>query len=205
MAFQFQQPLVIQTYRATRPKTTLYIPVVSGAANPATERTINTEIRRVVQQLASEQGSLEHPSSEMDGFFEVKTNEKGVLSLSIFNYAYTGGAHGMTLQSSLTFNTDTGKSYKLSELFKPGSDYVKRISSLVAAQITSRGIETFEPFKSIRPDQDFYIADRALVIYFQLYELAAYVYGFLYFPISVFDLQDIINEDGPLGPMAVNN
>ncbi|EFM12121.1 conserved hypothetical protein [Paenibacillus curdlanolyticus YK9] len=201
----FQQPLVIQTYRATRPKTELYIPVLSGAPNPTAEHAMNTEIRRVVQQLASEQGSLEDPRSEMNGFFEVKTNEKGVLSLSLFNYAYTGGAHGMTLQHSLTFNTGTGHSYKLAELFKPGSDYVKRISDLVAAQITARGIETFEPFKTIRPDQDFYVADRALVIYFQLYEIAAYVYGFLYFPISVFDLQDIINENGPLGPMVVNN
>jgi hypothetical protein len=49
------------------------------------------------------------------------------------------------------------------------------------------------------------VADRALVIYFQLYELAAYVFGFIYFPISVYELQDIINDEGPLGPMIVND
>jgi hypothetical protein len=34
-----------------------------------------------------------------------------------------------------------------------------------------------------------------------LYEIAAYVYGILYFPISVYEIQDIITEDGPLGKM----
>ncbi|GFN32332.1 DUF3298 and DUF4163 domain-containing protein [Paenibacillus xylaniclasticus] len=201
----FKRPLVIQTYHSQHEKVTLDIPVVSGAATQAVDHFINTDIRKGVQQLISEQGSLEDPRSEMIGWFETKTNEKGVLSLSLYNYAYTGGAHGLTLQKSLTFNTDNGQAYTLAQLFKPGSNYVKRLSDIVAKQIKERRIDTLEPFKSIRPDQDYYIADRSLVIYFQLYELTAYVYGFAYFPISVYELQDIINEDGPLGPMVVND
>ncbi|WP_368073024.1 RsiV family protein [Virgibacillus salinus] len=57
----------------------------------------------------------------------------------------------------------------------------------------------------MQPDQDFYIADKALVIYFQLYEITPYVFGFPMFPISVYAIKDIINEDGPLGRMAENN
>ena len=56
-------------------------------------------------------------------------------------------------------------------------------------------------FTTIRPEQDYYIADKALVIYFQLYELTPYAYGFPYFPISVYEIQDIIDENGPLGRM----
>lgn len=200
-----EQPLVIHSHKVTLPKTELQIPVVSGAPNPAAEQAINTEIRKGVQQLISEQGSLEDPRSEMLGWFETKTNEKNVFSLSLFNYAYTGGAHGMTLQKSLTFNIQSGHTYTLAQQFKPEADYVKVLSDLVAQQIAERDIQTLEPFKSIRPDQDYYIADRSLVIYFQLYELTAYAYGFGYFPISVYDLQDIIAENSPLGLMAVNN
>jgi hypothetical protein len=57
------------------------------------------------------------------------------------------------------------------------------------------------PFKGISPEQDYYIADKALVLFFQLYELTAYAYGFPYFPISIYDLQTIIDEQGPLGKM----
>lgn len=200
-----QSPLVVQTAKASFPKADLSIPYISGGVNPAADRIINKRILAAVQELVNSQGSLEDPRAEMLGYFEVKTNEKDVLSLSLFNYAYTGGAHGMTLQKSLTFRASTGQEYPLSQLFKPGSDYVEQISAIVAKQIKERGIETFEPFRSISSDQSFYIADRSLVVYFQLYEIAAYVYGFLYFPISVYELQTIINEDGPLGPMIVND
>ncbi|CAM4204335.1 DUF3298 and DUF4163 domain-containing protein [Paenibacillus alkaliterrae] len=201
----FQAPVVIQTVNAAFPKAELSLPHVSGGPSEAADNKINKKIHETVQQLVNSQGSLDDPRAQMIGYYEQKTNEKDYLSLSLFNYAYTGGAHGLTLQESLTFKQSTGQTFTLEQLFKPGSDYVKRISAIVSAQIKARAIDTLEPFTAIRPDQDYYVADRSLVIYFQLYELAAYVYGFLYFPISVYELQDIINEEGPLGPMTVND
>lgn len=202
MAFQF--PAVIHASRVTFPKAELWVPVVSGLHNPAARNSMNEIIRNKVRELIAEQGSLDDPRAEMQGYFEIKTNEKNVLSLSLFNYAYTGGAHGLTLQASLTFDTGTGKSYSLSELFKPRSPYVSRLSEIIKGQIEARGIATLEPFTTISPNQSFYIADRALVIYFALYELTPYAFGFPYFPISVYDLSDIINPNGPLAPMTVN-
>lgn len=201
----FQSPVVIQTANAAFPKAELSIPYVSGGKSETADKKINLTIHQTVQQLVHSQGDLDDPNAQMLGYFEQKNNQKDYLSLSLYNYAFTGGAHGMTLQHSLTFKQSTGQTYTLSQLFKPRSDYVGRISKIVSAQIKARNIETLEPFKSIRPDQDYYVADRSLVIYFQLYELSAYVYGFIYFPISVYELQDIINEDGPLGAMLVND
>lgn len=201
----FQSPVVIQTVKSNFPKAELSLPYISGGKSEAADRRINQTIHQTVLQLVHNQGSLDDPRAQMLGYFEQKTNEKDYLSLSLFNYAYTGGAHGITLQQSLTFKQSSGQTYTLAQLFKPGSNYVRRISADVSAQIKARKMDTLEPFKAIRPDQDYYLADRSLVIYFQLYELAAYVFGFLYFPISVYELQDIINEDGPLGPMLVND
>lgn len=114
-------------------------------------------------------------------------------------------AHGMTYIKSLTFDSKTGKQYHLADLFKPGSNYVGRLSRLIREQIAKRDIFLLDDFKQIRPNQDFYIADKALVIYFQLYEIIPYAFGFPMFPISVYDLMEVINEEGPLGKMAVNN
>ena len=44
-----------------------------------------------------------------------------------------------------------------------------------------------------------------LVIYFQLYEITPYVEGLPMFPISVFELADIIRENSPLSRLAINN
>ncbi|MBD2869776.1 DUF3298 and DUF4163 domain-containing protein [Paenibacillus arenilitoris] len=201
----FQSPVVVQTVKTGFPKAELYLPHISRGPSDASDRRINQKIHEAVQHLVNSQGSLDDPRAEMLGYFEQKTNEKDYLSLSLFNYAYTGGAHGLTLQHSLTFKQSTGQDYSLRQLFKPGSGYVARINAIVGAQIKARKIDTLEPFRTIRPDQDYYVADRSLVIYFQLYELTPYVFGFAYFPISVFELQDMINEEGPLGPMIVND
>ncbi|GGF90109.1 DUF3298 and DUF4163 domain-containing protein [Paenibacillus abyssi] len=201
----FTPPAVIQPSRLTYPKTELWLPIVSGITDHAARNRINETIRRSASQLVAKQGPLSDPRAEMLGWFEVKTNQKSVLSLSLFNYAYTGGAHGLTLQLSLTLDQMTGRQYSLSQLFKPGSEYVKRLSAIIAQQITRRDVPVLQPFVSIRPDQDYYVADRSLVVYFQLYELTPYVYGFAYFPISVYDIQDIVNENGPLAPMIVND
>ena len=201
----FMLPAIVQAVKIERPKTEIWYPSVTGFQNAQAGRAVRHAIREEVQALAASQGSLADPRSEMIGWFETKTNEKGVFSLSLFNYAYTGGAHGLTLQKSLTFSLAAGRRYGLAELFKPGSPYIAVISELIQAQIARRDVPVLEPFKSIRADQDFYVADRSLIVYFQLYELTPYVYGFPYFPISVYDLQQIVNEDGPLGPMLVND
>src|SRR5699024_4139644 len=116
-----------------------------------------------------------------------------------------GAANGLTIMKSLTFDTETGKNYSLKDLFKPNSDYVSVLSKLINKQIESRDIPLLDTFQGIAPDQDYYIADKALVLYFQPIEITAHYYGFPMFPISVFDIQDIINENSPLGRMATNS
>ncbi|KMY56313.1 hypothetical protein AC623_19545 [Bacillus sp. FJAT-27231] len=174
--------------------------------NQEVERAINRAIRERNQQLINEQiGNMPSSVEEMIGYYEIKNNQREVLSLSLINYAYHyHAAHGMTYIKSLTFDLRTGRLYQLKDLFKPRSDYVKRLSVLIDEQIKQRNIQLLDGFTAIRPDQDFYIADKTLVIYFQLYEITPYVVGFPMFPISVFDLEDIVDENGPLGRMAAS-
>lgn len=110
----------------------------------------------------------------------------------------------MTYLSSLTFDLATGQKYTLNQLFKTGSHYIARLSTQILKQISERNIPLITDFVKIRPDQDFYIADKTLVIYFQLYEITPYVYGFPMFPISVYELEDVINDNGPLAKMLAN-
>jgi len=155
----------------------------------------------MVNSLLQQQGYYQNPQTTVTALYELKNNQRRILSLSLINYAFSGGAHGLTIIKSPTFNVETGKVYELKELFKPGADYVKRLSEIIKVRIKERDIPLLVDFKSIRPDQDYYIADKCLVIYFQLYEITPYVYGFPYFPISVYEIQDIIDENGPLGVM----
>lgn len=203
-----KNPVQVITQRMASANQRLKIdyPVIVGMVNTAAQQQMNTAIRGVVNRLIIDQGYYQNHQTTVRGWYELKNNQRGILSLNIINNAYTqGAAHGLTVIKSLTLDIETGKAYTLAELFKPGSNYVKVLSDMIRRQIKARDIILLDEFKQIRPDQDFYIADKCLVIYFQLYELTAYAFGFPMFPISVYEIQSIIRDDGPLGVMAAHD
>ena len=53
---------------------------------------------------------------------------------------------------------------------------------------------------------DYYIADLTLVFYSSKYiEITPYVYGIPYFPISIYSIEDIIDENGPWAKVMLSN
>ena len=186
----------------TPSKINVYYPVVTQMNDAVIQRRINSAIIHTLNDLLVDQQFFNPILVEMLANFEIKNNQRGILSLNLIVYSFTGGAHGMTIIKSLTFDTKTGKQFTLKELFKPGSDYVKKLSDIIRVDIKKWDIQLLDPpFTKIHPDQDFYIADTSLVIYFQLYEITPYVWGFPYFPIPLLDLADIITPSGPLERM----
>ena len=200
-------PVLLGTKLIQQQEKKIYYPFVYGLPNKFVEYQINQEIYNMVNMLMEEQYNVQDTPEfvEMLGTYEIKTNERNILSILFSNYAiFYQAAHGLTLMKSLTIDVETGEVYQLEDLFKNGSNYVDILSTKVKEQINERDIPVFEPFTEIDPNQDFYIADKSLVLYFQLYELTPYAYGFPMFPISVYELENIITENGPLGRMATN-
>lgn len=201
-------PICIQTNIVSNgPQRIVYYPEIVGVSNKKWQHEVNQKLAEQTQQLIHMLiGDSPQSLTIMMGSYEVKNNQRNILSITQSNSAYMyHAAHGMRYLKSLTFDMGKEKQYTLSELFIPGSDYVSRLSKLVAQQIKQRGIETFEPFTTIGPEQEFYIADKTLVLYYQLYDITPYVFGFPLFPLSVYDIADIVVDDGPLGVMAVND
>lgn len=193
-------PVLIYTKKVPHvsPRVNVYYPFVYHLKNSHVQWKINRDITNAFNQLLIDQNYYEPSLQEMNAYFEIKTNERNILSLNLIVYSFTGGAHGMTKIKSLTFDTRTGKQYTLNELFKANSNYVKKLSEIIGQKIQDWNIDLLDEFTGIKSDQDFYIADTSLVIYFQLYEITPYVYGFPYFPIPILDIAPIINPNGPL-------
>lgn len=206
MPISFPVSIRTQAFRFG-PQKRVYYPQVDRMRNQQLQQLINQSILHQAQGLISLQvGNMPSTVVEMLGYYEIKNNQRQVLSLTQSNYTYHDrAAHGMTYIRSLTFDLKRGRRCDLKDLFKPGSDYVNRLSTLVSEQIKERNIDLLSEFTTISPNQEFYIADKTLVLYFQLYDLTPYVFGFPMFPISVYDIQDIIDEDGALGRMATND
>jgi hypothetical protein len=188
-------PVRISTVRMSKPRMEIYYPRISGCESGVAERRINDKILDLANQMLTEQAYYDNPETTITAYYEIKTNERGILSLTMSNYAFSGGAHGITLLKALTFNIETGYDYSLKQLFLPYGSYIEILSKRIRDQIKQRDIPVTVFFERIRPEQDYYVADKCLVIYFQQYELAPYAYGFSQFPISLYDVEDIVAEE----------
>ncbi|MTI49286.1 DUF3298 and DUF4163 domain-containing protein [Sporosalibacterium faouarense] len=193
-------PVYIKTNSYFTPTVNMYYPFVYGLEDPSVQKHINYNIQNMMYKLIAE---LRQPDmiTYITGSYEIKNNQRNVLSLTLNGLGDFHGAHPVTIVKSLTADTRTGEIYQLSELFKKGSDYVKVLSDMIAKQIKERDIPLLGEFKGIKPNQDYYIADKGLVIYFQQVEISPYYVGFPYFLIPIYDIQDLIPEDGILNRM----
>lgn len=104
-------PVSIKTIKiSSESDKTVSYPQVIGMQNQEWERSINQTIAYQTQQLINEQvGNIPTTVEEMIGSYEVKNNQRQVLSLSLSNYTYHyHAAHGMTYIKSLTFDLKKG-------------------------------------------------------------------------------------------------
>ena len=120
-----------------------------------------------------------------------KENDK-LISLYSDYYEYLGGAHGMTTRTSYTIDKDKEILLTLKDLFIKGYDYSGVINKEIRAAISKSPQNYFDSgsiFKGISENQSFYIEDDNLVIYYQLYDIAPYVFGIPEFkiPLKLFD------------------
>ncbi|PID04180.1 hypothetical protein CSV67_01530 [Sporosarcina sp. P2] len=198
-----KNPAVIETYHIsnTKPKVDVYYPVFTQLDDPKIQQKLNQVLFKEMNNMLTDNNYYDPSLVEMVATYEIKNNQRDLFSINLIVYSFTGGAHGMTYVKSLTFDTKTGRQYKLQDMFKPGSPYVQRISEYIRRHIQQWKTPVLEPFTKIKPDQDFYIADTSLVVYFQLYEISPYVAGFPNFPIPLLDLQDIIKPNSPADRM----
>jgi len=135
----------------------------------------------------------ERPRFPYEVYSRYKITKDNQLFVSLYNdyYEFLGGAHGMTTKTSYTVDKEKESLIILKELFSEGYNYTDIINKEIKEQISKNPENYFDSgaeFKGISENQNFYIEDDNLVIYYQLYELAPYVFGFPEFkiPLSLF-------------------
>ena len=180
-------------------KVDMTFPLVQGVKDKQVEEKINQIIREDIlnfkNQLQTE--SEEYLQSAKNEEWEIRKYEAStyyivhyqkddLLSLSVFYYRYTLGAHGHTLQRAYNFNLENGEEILLGDILKGKKDYVDIINQEIRRQIELNPQEYFSEwsvFQSISEEQPFYLIEDGIVVYFGLYEIAPYASGIRYFQI----------------------
>lgn len=150
--------------------------------NAAAAEKINAVLAEKTAQFRSEV-SKDPRTLVAHSRYDLHYNADNILSLSITDYVFTGGAHGMSYRKGYTFDLASGELYKFSDLVPDSAR--EQINREITRQIGANDIPMLQPFTEIKREPDFYLLpDRKLAIFYQLYELAPYAWGFVTFPIS---------------------
>lgn len=123
--------------------------------------------------------------------YKVARNEGRILSLTQNVFVFTGGAHGMYWRYPYNLDIYTGETLKLPEVFMPGTNWSERFDQRVREH---KGLFP-DSFKGVGPQSHFYFDEKGLVVFFQLYEIAAYVAGIIQVEFTYEELRDVLKPE----------
>jgi hypothetical protein len=135
------------------------------------------------------------------------------------SYYEHGAAHPSHAFHVLNYDAKAGRELRLADLFKPGSDYLGKISEVAVRQMRRWNKDSAEypgasgePYltdegltEGASPKEENYknwtVTPRGLVVTFDYYQLGAYAAGAPSVVLPYADLKDVLRADGPLAPL----
>lgn len=113
--------------------------------------------------------------------YKIQYNQNGKVSILLYDYMYSGGAHGLTYITAYNFNLKTGKQYTLSSILTSKTKFLKVTKYAKGYMIKHPAIffvddYTLENFK-VNNSTQFYFTDQGIYLIFQEYEVAPYAAG----------------------------
>lgn len=130
-------------------------------------------------------------SYELVQTFEPTYCKRPIISLYYDQYEFTGGAHGNTIRKGDTWDLDRGVRMMLSDLFKPNYDYRNVIIKTIENEAQRRQAagqvlyldDLSENIIKFYDDENFYLSENGVVIFYPLYTIAPYAAGIQTFTI----------------------
>ena len=165
------------------------VPQINGIGNKKQEDAINDKIIKWTESWINEVKEI------ADEYFKDKptplmpyqlyaryklTNNSDIISFYIDYYQFSGGAHGITNRIAYNIEKSSGIEMQLKDIFKDNYNYKDVINKEISRQISKDPDRYFtgkDGFNGIGDNQNFYIKNNTVVIYFGLYEIAPYAAG----------------------------
>ena len=165
------------------------VPQINGLSSKEQENVVNNKIIKWTENWINEVKEIadeyfkDKPSPLMPYQLYARykiTNNSDIISFYIDYYQFSGGAHGITTRMSYNIDKVTGQELQLKDIFKDSFQYKDVINKEINRQISKDPDRYFtgkDGFNGIADNQNFYIKNHTLVIYFGLYEIAPYAGG----------------------------
>lgn len=159
-------------------------------------------------EIGASAADADRPGYALDVSYHTPYADKNLISLLVWSYQFTGGAHGNSASTTFNYDLNSGRMLKLADLFQPNSGYLKVISAYCVTTLTKELGDVdaewlrngagpkAENFKSwnVTPD--------GLQITFDAYQVAAYALGPQEVVIPYSALKTVIKPDGALAALV---
>lgn len=176
-------------------------PQLDALANPALGDEVVPAINEAIREQALQLVAAASAFGSVSGEYRLSLQQDHLISLTL-TYSGFGPymAHPMHYRRSLTADLRTGAIYTLADLLRPGA--LEQLARLVEDELRRQDVPLLVDQVVLSPEHDFYLTPEALVVYFQLYEVAPYAWGFPEAVIPYGNLGELVSPRGPLGHLA---
>ncbi len=171
---------------------------VAGLPSETAQEKINLEIDRALKLFLFEQNYYTDPLVSITGNYRITLNEKSILSIYFQHTAYAKyAAYPLNKAIALVFDLSGGDRWYFGDLFKQGSDYITKTSDIVLKQSIDNGYNLYD-FKHVDYDQQYYLTEKDLVIFYPEQRYTAHALGIIEFLIPYDTIPEYINPNGPI-------
>lgn len=168
----------------------LKIPSLKGLEDKKFENKINNKIKeQIYSKLADVKAKKEKdskfakekdfdiPNYQFRSDYIITYKKNSIINIVITTYSFTGGEYGVDYKKSIIIDINKCKEINLQDLFEENINFQKIISEKIKEKVNKSSIYYKDRFQEINYDQNFYLTDEGLVIYFDMLSLAPQAMG----------------------------
>lgn len=129
-------------------------------------------------------------------------NQAPLLSLGLYHYSFTGGAHGSYGTIVATYNTRTGQRLRFDDVFRPGAE--TQLSSILDRAVrrtlripATEALDQTLFVKKMPVTPNFYLTSGGAVFVYTPYEIASYAQGEIHIFVPLQELQRVLLPPTP--------
>ena len=183
-------------------KVKIETPVITGMKKSFTDE-INAQMSDIItsktesfRETAQKTQNDRSCKAELEISTEVKYNKKNLLSFVIEAYEYTSGFNGASSRYAVTIDAAEKKQLQLCDLFCD-EEYKDMLNArLEKLSLTDEYSDIWEkPVVGEAQNENFYLSNGGLVLYYKPYELSYYSRGFVEFTIPYSELYGYLKSE----------
>ncbi len=139
-------------------------------------------------------GPILNWGTEIQGYFSGRHGD--VISYTVTNYVYEGGAHGSASEDAVNMDIKSGKQISEDDFFIPG--YKEGLSSALTAHLRDAmpDQESYDALfvKDIEPNGNFKVSEQGVTYIYGQYEIGPYYLGIIKVTVPWDELGDLVRE-----------